>query len=61
MRWNDRNREFYMLEGTENYIFAHDYSTPNHKSSIYNKEKQIFFNENFPKFKEPIKDIYLPL
>lgn len=49
------------LDNTSEYIYSHDYSDPNHKSSISNEEKQKYFNENFPKFKEPIKNIYLPL
>ena len=48
--------------GTDNYLYAHDYSNRfNHKSSISNEDKQRYFNENFPKFKEPIKNIYIPL
>ena len=46
---------------TDEYLFAHDYSTPGHCSSISNEQKNIFFRENFPKFKEPIKQIYIPL
>lgn len=61
MRWNDRNREFYMLEGTENYLYAEDYSNPNHKSSITNEEKNLLFRKNFTKFAKGIDKIYLPL
>lgn len=56
--------EHYMyrsLDNTSEFIYAHDYSDPDHKSSISNKEKQKYFNENLPKFKEPIKQIYIPL
>lgn len=47
--------------GTENYLYSEDYSNPNHKSSISNEEKQKYFNENFPKFKEGIKNIFISL
>lgn len=44
------------------YLFAHDYSTPNHKSSITDEEKQKHVQNNWDKFfNEPIKSIYLPL
>lgn len=49
------------LYGTENYLYAADYSDPNHVSSISNEEKQKYFDLNFPKYKEPIKNIYIPL
>lgn len=49
------------LDNTSEFIYSHDYSNPNHKSSISNEEKQKYFRENFPKFKEPIKQIYIPL
>lgn len=49
------------LDNTNLYIHAHDYSNPNHVSSISNEEKQKYFDLNFPKFKEPIKNIYIPL
>ena len=62
MRWNDKKREFYMLEGTENYIYSHDYSTPNHKSSITDEEKQKCIKNNWSKFFDcKIDSIYLPL
>ena len=62
MRWNDKKREFYMLEGTENYIYSHDYSTPNHKSSITDEEKNKCVKNNWNKFfNSQIKDVYLPL
>ena len=54
-------RQFFSLNRTSDYIFAHDYSTKGHCSSISNEEKKRLFNENFPKFKEPIKNIYIPL
>lgn len=51
-----------MLKGTDEYIFAHDYSTYGHKSSITEKEKQICIKNNWTKFfNEPIKKIYIPL
>lgn len=51
-----------MLKGTDQYLFAHDYSTPNHKSSISDLEKQKHIKNNWDKFfNEPIKNIYLPL
>jgi glycosyltransferase involved in cell wall biosynthesis len=61
MRWNDKIREFYMLDGTENYIYSEDYSNPNHKSSITNEEKNLLFKKNFPKFAKGINKIYIPL
>ncbi len=61
MRWNDRIREFYMLEGTENYLYSEDYSNPTHQSSITNDEKNLLFRKNFPKFAKGIDKIYLPL
>jgi len=49
-------------KGTENYIYSHDYSTPNHKSSITDQEKQIHIKNNWDKFfNEPIKNVFLPL
>ena len=51
-----------MLKRTDEYIFAHDYSTYGHKSSITEKEKQICIKNNWTKFfNEPIKKIYIPL
>lgn len=51
-----------MLKGTDQYLFAHDYSTPGHKSSITDTEKREHISNNWDKFfKEPIKDIYIPL
>jgi glycosyltransferase involved in cell wall biosynthesis len=51
-----------MLKGTEEYLYAEDYSNPNHKSSIGDEEKQKHIKNNRDKFfKEPIKNIYLPL
>ena len=61
MRWNDKIREFYMLDGTEKYIYSEDYSNPNHKSSITNEEKNLLFKKNFPKFAKGINKIYIPL
>lgn len=48
-------------EGTENYLYAEDYSNPNHKSSITNEEKNLLFRKNFPKFAKGIDKIYIPL
>ena len=51
-----------MLYGTEGYVFAHDYSTEGHKSSITGLEKKNFVKENWDKyFTDEIKDVYLPL
>lgn len=62
MRCANNHREFLMIEGTEKYLFAHDYSTPNHKSSITDEEKQKCIKNNWDKFFNcEIKDIYLPL
>lgn len=48
-------------ENSGDYLYAADYSDPKHISSISNEEKQKYFDLNFPKFKEPIKNIYIPL
>jgi hypothetical protein len=54
--------EYPMLKGTEEYLYAEDYSNPNHKSSIGDEEKQKHIKNNWDKFfKEPIRNIYLPL
>jgi GT2 family glycosyltransferase len=46
----------------KDYIYAHDYSTPNHKSSITDEEKQVCIKNNWDKFfNEPIKSVFLPL
>jgi hypothetical protein len=55
------DREFLMIEGTEQYIYSEDYSNPNHKSSITNEEKDLLFKKNFPIFAKGIEQIYLPL
>lgn len=55
------NKTFMMLEGTEEYLYAHDYSNINHKSSITNDEKNLLFSKNFPKFVKGFKDRYIPL
>ncbi len=54
-------KTFMMLEGTEEYLYAHDYSNINHKSSITNEEKNLLFSKNFPKFAKGFKDRYIPL
>ena len=53
----------YMSMGGDGfYLYSHDYSTPNHKSSITDEEKQKCIKNNWDKFfKSEIKDIYLPL
>lgn len=44
------------------YLFAHDYSTPGHKSSISDKEKNKHVKDNWCKFfDEPIVNIHIPL
>lgn len=51
-----------MLKKTDHYLFAHDYSTVNHKSSITDEEKYKYVLNNWNKyFKEPITNVYLPL
>lgn len=35
-----------VLQGTENYIYAEDYSNPKHKSSISDQEKQLHITKN---------------
>jgi hypothetical protein len=51
-----------MLKNTDQYLFAHDYSTAGHKSSITNDEKYKCVLNNWDKyFKEPITNVYLPL
>lgn len=49
------------MDNTSMYLRAEDYNNPFHKSSISDKEKKEWFGKNFPKFKEPIKNIYIPL
>jgi len=51
-----------MLKKTDQYLFAHDYSTAGHKSSITDDEKYKCVLNNWDKyFKEPITNVYLPL
>ena len=51
-----------MLKKTDQYLFAHDYSTAGHKSSITDDEKYKCVLNNWNKyFKEPITNVYLPL
>ena len=50
-----------MLKGTEQYLYSHDYSTPGHKSSITDEEKQLLFSKNFPKFISGIDNIFIKL
>lgn len=50
------------LAETDKYIFAHDYSTPGHKSSITDEEKSIHVKNNWDKyFNNKNESIYLPL
>lgn len=49
------------LTNTNKYLFAEDYSNPNHESSISAFEKQKYFDKNIKLFAKPIKNIYLPL
>ena len=57
-----KSNNYPCLCGTDKYIFAHDYSTPNHKSSITDEEKNKHVKNNWDKyFKEPIKYIHLQL
>ena len=50
------------LADTKDFIFAHDYSTPNHKSSITDEEKQKCIKNNWDKFfNSKINSVYLPL
>ena len=44
-----KNR-YIMLYDTEQYLFSHDYSTPGHKSSISNEEKQKHIKNNWDKY-----------
>lgn len=52
---------YQMLVGTEDYLYAEDYSNPNHKSSITNEEKNLHFKKNFPKFATKVYQTYIPL
>ena len=52
---------YQMLVGTEDYLYAEDYSNPNHKSSITNEEKNFHFKKNFPKFATKVYQTYIPL
>lgn len=50
------------LKGTNEFIFAHDYSTKGHKSSITNEEKMLHVKNNWDKFfNNKNKSLYLPL
>lgn len=49
------------LNNMRDFIFAHDYETLAHRSTITDLEKQRYFDENLPKFKIPIKRIFIPL
>ena len=56
------HRIYPMLKGTEQYIYAEDYSNLNHKSSISDEEKQKCIKNNWDKFfNSEIKTVYLPL
>lgn len=51
-----------MLNGTNEYLYAEDYSNPNHKSSISDEEKQKYIKENWTKFfNEQSKNLYIQL
>ena len=50
-----------MLKGTDEYIFANDYSTPNHKSSITDAEKSECIKNNWTKFFKEPKTTYIHL
>ena len=49
------------LDGSDEYLHSEDYSNPSHKSSISNEDKAKYFAENFQKFRNKTKQIYLPL
>jgi len=44
------NNRYRMIEGTSEYLFAHDYSTVNHKSSISDEEKNKYVKLNWNKY-----------
>jgi len=50
-----------MLKGTDNYLFANDYSTPNFKSSITDSEKEIHVKNNWNKYFNEPQQTYIPL
>ena len=53
---------YYMLNNTSEFIYSHDYSTPNHKSSISDEEKQKCIKNNWDKFfNSKINSVHLPL
>ena len=56
----DRNA-FPMLKGTSDYIYSHDYSDPDFKSSIKDEEKNALIQKNLPIFVEDIKTEHIPL
>ena len=49
------------LLNTSEFIYSCDYSNPYHNSSIGTEEKIHYFKQNFELYKEPIKELYLPL
>ncbi len=60
MAYNDRH-PYKCLINTDKYLYAEDYSNPNHISSISAFEKQKYFDKNIKLFAKTIKNIYLPL
>jgi len=54
--------QYLCLNDTKDYIYSHDYSNPNHKSSLTDEEKNKHVKNNWDKyFNNKNKNIYLPL
>jgi hypothetical protein len=53
--------EYPMLIGTENYLYALDYSNPNHKSSINSNQRNDVVSKNLQKYNNYSISQYIPL
>lgn len=56
-----KSRPYVSLSDTDKYIYAEDYSNPNHNSSISLHEKNELFKKNLPTFAKGINKIHIPL
>jgi hypothetical protein len=55
------SRVYPVLKGTEEYIYAEDYSNRKHKSSITQHEKTKLVSSSINIYKKPISNQYIPL
>jgi GT2 family glycosyltransferase len=53
------SRAYPVLKGTENYIYAEDYSNPKHKSSITQHEKMKLVFSSINVYNKPISNQYI--